>query len=217
MVSLGSDTLVLITNIGVFVVPLAAIVVLLPQLLPVTLAYFCDIAPLQRNILLCCLLLAIFTGVFREGVFDVILAVLPNSVLIIVLSTLAPTLCIAWACQRARICHPFEAVALLGSPVGMLLSVLTIVALLYDLTAAEIDIMVSMALLTAIVGGIASVFCYSWTTVSEQPIDHRIINTKEIRCGLLVFCDCSCVFNDDYCKLPRGGENRVSSYFKSPL
>jgi len=105
----------------------------------------------------------------------------------------------------------------LGSPVGMLLSVLTIVALLYDLTAAEIDIMVSMALLTAIVGGIASVFCYSWTTVSEQPIDHRIINTKEIRCGLLVFCDCSCVFNDDYCKLPRGGENRVSSYFKSPL
>ena len=90
MVSLGSDTLVLITNIGVFVVPLAAIVVLLPQLLPVTLAYFCDIAPLQRNILLCCLLLAIFTDVFREGVFDVILAVLPNSALIIVLSTLAP-------------------------------------------------------------------------------------------------------------------------------
>ena len=90
MVSLGSDTLVLITNIGVFVVPLAAIVVLLPQLLPVTLVYFRDISLLHRNILLCCLLLAIFTGVFREGVFDVILAVLPNSALIIVLSTLAP-------------------------------------------------------------------------------------------------------------------------------
>ena len=188
MEGLGSDTLVLITSIGVFAVPLAAIVVLLPQLLPVTLAYFRDISPLQRNILLCCLLLAIFTGVFREGIFDVILAVLPNSALIIVLSTLAPTLCIAWACQRARICHPLAAVALLGLPVGIVLSVLAIIGLLSDLTDERKLLAVSaMTLLPVIVGGAASVFCYSWPRVSEQPIDQRTMNTKEIFAVFLSF------------------------------
>ena len=117
-----------------------------------------------------------------------ILAVLPNSALIIVLSTLAPTLCIAWACQRARVCHPFAAIALLGLPVGMLLSVLTTIGLISDLTDERTFLAAgAMMLLPAIVGGAASVFCYSWPRVSEQPIDQRTMNTKEIFAVFLSF------------------------------
>jgi|GEM_PF-657333 len=188
MESLGSGALDLFFDIGIFAVPLAVIVILVPRLLPPTLVYFRAVTAWQRILVVCCLFIIMFLAIFLEGIFDVILEVLPHSAVLTVLSTLAPTLCIAWACQQARICHPCAAVALLGLPVGMLFSVLTIVALLNGLTeAGKAPYVAGMALLPVVVGGAASVFCYSWTKTNGQATYSARLNTKEIFTVFLSF------------------------------
>ena len=190
MESLGFEMLSLFKNIILWTVPVAAIVVLAPRILPPTLVYFREIAPWQRLLLACFLLLVMFQGVTMQGIFGPVLAVLPNSVAIVVLFTLAPTLCIAIACKHARICHPGEAVALLGLPVGVMVSILCIIGIMSDLTG-EPTIGPAMALLPAVVGGLASVFCYSWTKKSWQLADKSSLSTQA---RLVVFLSFFTVF-----------------------
>jgi hypothetical protein len=176
MESLGSDTLVLITNIGVFAVPLVMVVGLAPRLLPLTLVYFRDVVPWQKNLMSCCLLLIMFQAIASYGVFDQFLSGQPNSIIVVVLFTLAPTFCIASACKHARICHPCEAIALLGLPVGVVISILCVIGVIKNL--AGLSIVSVMGLLPAVVGGMASVFCYTWTKQSWVSQTNRTLSAK---------------------------------------
>lgn len=89
---------------------------------------------------MCFLLLIMFQGIALEGIFQPVLAVLPNNVVIIVLFTLAPSLCIAVACKQAKICHPGAAVALLGLPVGVVISCFCVIGIMSDLTSRNLTI-----------------------------------------------------------------------------
>jgi len=144
-----------------FVSYVAVGVLLATAAIRLTTAYVGELRLWPRRILFLFLTLAIPLGFHLEGVFSVVLLRLPASVPVIAVFTLFPILSIASACKVLNVCHPGTAITLLGLPVGVLLSILGVVSIIYDLTEQS-TLASALALLPAVTGGAATTIFYSW-------------------------------------------------------